>query len=192
MVAHLICTVTVHKISNISAGSKMFLCLASYLKHRGPFFNQTSPNTCWRCRNDVRDSIGSCSQSRWERCWLLPYWRFQVCCLDSPPPVQTPRRSSNRIPLPALLHFKLSALLRRSSDCYRVRHLAFFCRSFPWALLRANSCARQLRVFCFPGSSQKSRVSSRNAAARLGSSGPRFGVPQENAAKKEKYHVFIC
>jgi hypothetical protein len=31
--------------------------------------------------------------------------------------------------------------------------LCFFCRSFSWALLRANSCARQLRVLCFPGSS---------------------------------------
>jgi len=30
---------------------------------------------------------------------------------------------------------------------------AFFCRSFFWALLQANSCVRQLRGFCFPGSS---------------------------------------
>jgi hypothetical protein len=29
---------------------------------------------------------------------------------------------------------------------------AFFCRSFFWALLQANSCVRQLRGFCFPGS----------------------------------------
>src|SRR6266481_6478269 len=28
----------------------------------------------------------------------------------------------------------------------------FFCRSFFWALLQANSCVRQLRGFCFPGS----------------------------------------
>jgi hypothetical protein len=28
----------------------------------------------------------------------------------------------------------------------------FFCHSFSRALLRANSCVRQLRVFCFPGS----------------------------------------
>jgi hypothetical protein len=27
-----------------------------------------------------------------------------------------------------------------------------FCRSFFWALLRANPCVRQLRGFCFPGS----------------------------------------
>ena len=31
--------------------------------------------------------------------------------------------------------------------------VCFFCRAFSWALLRANSCARQLRGFCFPGSS---------------------------------------
>ncbi len=29
---------------------------------------------------------------------------------------------------------------------------AFFCRSFFWALLQANSCVLQLRGFCFPGS----------------------------------------
>ena len=29
---------------------------------------------------------------------------------------------------------------------------AFFCRSFFRALLQANSCVRQLRDFCFPGS----------------------------------------
>ena len=28
----------------------------------------------------------------------------------------------------------------------------FFCRSFFWALLQANSCVRQLRGFCLPGS----------------------------------------
>ena len=28
----------------------------------------------------------------------------------------------------------------------------FFCRSFSWALLLANSCVLQLRGFCFPGS----------------------------------------
>ena len=33
--------------------------------------------------------------------------------------------------------------------------LAFFCHAFSWALLRANSCVRQLRSFCFPGSSLK-------------------------------------
>lgn len=30
--------------------------------------------------------------------------------------------------------------------------LPFFRRSFFWALLQANSCVLQLRVFCFPGS----------------------------------------
>src|ERR1700739_631877 len=60
----------------------------------------------------------------------------------------------------------------------------FFCRSFSWALLRANSCAQPLHVFCFPGSSRKSLVPSQNADARLGSRSPRFWVPQENGAEK--------
>ena len=30
----------------------------------------------------------------------------------------------------------------------------FFCHSFSWALLQANSCVLQLRGFCFPGSSR--------------------------------------
>src|ERR1700723_1823124 len=42
-----------------------------------------------------------------------------------------------------------------SCDSGGFRYKAFFCRSFSWARLRANSCARQLRVFCFPGSSRK-------------------------------------
>jgi len=35
---------------------------------------------------------------------------------------------------------------------------AFFRRSLSWGLLRANSCVRQLRVFCFPGSSRTAQV----------------------------------
>ena len=34
-----------------------------------------------------------------------------------------------------------------------IRTMFLFRRSFPWARLRDNSCARQLRAFCFPGSS---------------------------------------
>jgi hypothetical protein len=60
-----------------------------------------------------------------------------------------------------------------------------FCLSFSWALLRANSCARQLRVFCFPGSSLESLVPSQNAAARFGSSSPRFsGAPRKWSRKR--------
>jgi len=70
--------------------------------------------------------------------------------------------------------------------------MTFFCHSFSLALLRANSCARQLRVFCFPGSSLESFGSSQNAAARLGSSSPRFRVPQENGAEKgEKFMSYL-
>ena len=40
-------------------------------------------------------------------------------------------------------------------------------RSYPlhWALLRANSCARQLRVFCFPGSSRTCDLNHRLASS---------------------------
>jgi hypothetical protein len=31
----------------------------------------------------------------------------------------------------------------------------FFCNSFSWALLEANFCVRQLRVFCFPVSQDR-------------------------------------
>src|SRR5260370_5060141 len=55
---------------------------------------------------------------------------------------------------------------------------------FLGALLQANSCARQLRVFCFLGSSPNTMGPSQNAAARLGSRSPRLWVPQENGAEK--------
>ena len=64
---------------------------------------------------------------------------------------------------------------------------AFFCRSFFWALLQANSCVLQLRVFCFPGSALTQRVPSHKAAARLGSRSPRFWVPQKMGQKKETF-----
>src|SRR5260370_40634920 len=41
------------------------------------------------------------------------------------------------------------------SQFHRRRYVDFFCHAFSWALLRANSCARQLRGFCFPGSVQR-------------------------------------
>src|SRR5271163_4834233 len=62
---------------------------------------------------------------------------------------------------------------------------AFFCRSFFWALLQANSCVLQLRGFCFPGSALTHHwVPSHKAAARFGSRSPRFWVPQKNGAEK--------
>ena len=65
-----------------------------------------------------------------------------------------------------------------------IRHCSLFRNSFSWARLRANSCVRQLRGFCFPGSSPKTWVPSQNAAARFGSRSPRSWVPQENGAEK--------
>ena len=64
---------------------------------------------------------------------------------------------------------------------------AFFCRSFFWALLQASSCARQLRVFCFPGSSLTPMGPSHKAAACFGSRSPRFWVPQKMGQKKETF-----
>ena len=61
----------------------------------------------------------------------------------------------------------------------------FFCRSFSWALLRASSCARQLRVFCFHGSSRTSRAPPIKQTLALGAEASRSWVPQENGAKKE-------
>src|SRR6266699_6715499 len=70
---------------------------------------------------------------------------------------------------------------------------AFFSRSFFWALLQANSCVLQLRVFCFPGSALTHHwVPSHKAAARFGSSSPRFWVPQKNGAEKgDIFHVLL-
>lgn len=70
--------------------------------------------------------------------------------------------------------------------------LTFFRRSFSWARLRANSCARQRRGFCFHGPHRKLPKTtttefsgpSHKAAARFGSSSPRSCVPQENGAEK--------
>src|SRR5882724_11423302 len=62
----------------------------------------------------------------------------------------------------------------------------FFCRSFSWARLRANSCARQPRGLCFHGSSRNSLGPSQNAAARFGSrSLSLLGAPGKWGKKKE-------
>ncbi len=63
----------------------------------------------------------------------------------------------------------------------------FFCHSFSRALLRANSCLLQLRVFCFPGSSPLPYwVPSDKAAARFGSSSHSLlGAPRKWGKKKE-------
>ena len=53
-----------------------------------------------------------------------------------------------------LLCSALAALIARPIPhrSFQFSRPPFFCRSFFWALLQANSCARQLRGFCFPGS----------------------------------------
>jgi hypothetical protein len=62
----------------------------------------------------------------------------------------------------------------------------FFCHSFSWALLRANSCVLQLRVFCFPGCALNSMGPSHKAAARFGSrSHSLLGAPRKWGKKKK-------
>src|SRR5258707_2837307 len=74
------------------------------------------------------------------------------------------------------------------------RHRAegkMFLLTFPYiGLLRANSCARQLRGFCFPGSSRTTQVPPIKHPLALGAAASRFWVPQENGARKRrKNHV---
>jgi hypothetical protein len=45
------------------------------------------------------------------------------------------------------------SFLNDGPRCGVLRFVFLFRLCFPWARLRDNSCARQLRVFCFPGSS---------------------------------------
>ena len=66
----------------------------------------------------------------------------------------------------------------------------FFCHSFSRALLRANSCVRQLRVFCFPGSALHHWVPSDKAAARFGSNSL-LGAPRKWGKKKEKIQLCL-
>src|SRR5260370_2798216 len=78
------------------------------------------------------------------------------------------------------------------------RHRAegeMFLLTFPYiGLLRANSCARQLRGFCFPGSSRTTQVPPIKHPLALGAAASRFWVPQENgASKRREFHVLpIC
>src|SRR5215472_8454328 len=69
----------------------------------------------------------------------------------------------------------------------------FFCRSFFWALLQANSCVRQLRGFCFPGSSRTTtRVPPIKHPLASGAAASRFWVPQKNGAEKgDIFHVLL-
>ena len=43
---------------------RSFICHALHIDRRSPCFNRMSRSTCWKFRNGVRGSIGSCSHSR--------------------------------------------------------------------------------------------------------------------------------
>ena len=74
-----------------------------------------------------------------------------------------PRSRLTKPPLRISETKESKAIWSRWLSCYRryfhrfmmsfVDPPLFFSRSFSWALLRANSCVLQLRVFCFHGSS---------------------------------------
>jgi hypothetical protein len=81
-------------------------------------------------------------------------------------------------------------LLPTPTDSYAVRYVALFLPLISWARLRARIPAPgSFASSAFPVPPQKSSGPSRNAVARLGSSSPRLGVPQENGAKKGERHV---
>src|SRR5437588_13032599 len=61
-----------------------------------------------------------------------------------------------------LFHVTCSHVSADTAPIFAVQQAPFFCHSFSRALHRANSCVRQLRGFCFPGS----------ALTRLGSLPP--------------------
>jgi hypothetical protein len=66
---------------------------------------------------------------------------------------------------------------------------AFFCRSFFRALLQANSCVRQLRGFCFPGSSRTPQVPPIKQPLALEAEALAWGCPRKMGQKKE---TFLC
>jgi len=69
---------------------------------------------------------------------------------------------------------------------------AFFCRSFFWALLQANSCVRQLRGFCFPGSALHTiGFPPIKQPLALEAEATRFCVPQENEARKRRKFSYV-
>jgi hypothetical protein len=68
----------------------------------------------------------------------------------------------------------------------------FFCHSFSRALLRANSCVLQLRVFCFPGSALNSiGFPPIKQPLALEAEATRFCVPQENGARKRRKFSYV-
>src|SRR5260370_24205474 len=76
------------------------------------------------------------------------------------------------------------------ADCTEPSRPHFFSRAFSWAQLRANSCARQLRGFCFPGSSRKAQVPPIKQPLALGAAASRLSdAPGKWGKKKEKIHV---
>jgi hypothetical protein len=69
---------------------------------------------------------------------------------------------------------------------------AFFCRSFFWALLQANSCVLQLRAFCFPGSALNPMGPSHKCSRSLWKQKPLASVcPRKWGRKRRHFHVLL-
>ena len=85
----------------------------------------------------------------------------------------------------ALLAHMSRPIPHRSSQFSRP---AFFYRSFFWALLQANSCVRQLRGFCFPGSALHTiGFPPRMQPLALEAAALAFGCPSKMGQKKETF-----
>ena len=117
------------------------------------------------------DSLDSASRIR------AKYFGRQVFCQ----PAALLRKA-----LPTFLRFSLPPLLL-SIARFLLRPLRhpFFCHSFSWALLQANSCVRQLRGFCFPGSALHTiGFPPIKQPLALDAEALAFGCPRKNGAEK--------
>jgi len=101
------------------------------------------------------------------------------------PGIPSALNASGRVKATGISHranFSLKSAL--IADLTEHRRLSFFCRSFSWALFQANSCVRQLRGFCFPGSSPNIVGPSHKAAARWKQKPSFLGAPGKWGRKR--------
>jgi hypothetical protein len=134
----------------------------------------------------------------------VPSIPFQSECLTRESPqnagatrIELPRRTRSDGARQLIFLCSGSAAYHGSYHADLPSSVGLFSRSFSWALLRANSCARQLRVFCFPGSSQrwfKSQflVSLPKSSRSLWEQYPLASVcPRKWGRKRRHFHVLL-
>jgi hypothetical protein len=133
-------------------------------------------------------------------CHLIPaFFRFLIhhCRYPANPCRRLALKSSRNLdierpPSPELAGFRSATLLLwrlwLSPQPNELRRYIFSLSAahFFWAPLRANSCVRQLRGFCFPGSSRTSLVPPIKQPLALGAAASRFWVPQGMGHEKGK------